>query len=119
MYCSVKFLSPIVTGALPLPGCAEACEPVEVELLSSEPQAASESASAAASSAAMLRNQVRVVTGSSSCEGSGKCRLRGDPARGVGLQFGEVEARAQGPRGHQSLQAGEEGVDDEREHRDA
>src|SRR4051812_44120349 len=98
MYCSVKFLSPMVTGGLPLPGCAEDCEPVDDELLSSEPQAASDKASAAASRAAMLRNQVRVVTRSSSL-GSGERRLGSDPARGVGLQFGVVHAWAQGPRG--------------------
>src|SRR3954447_10570248 len=64
MYCSVKFLSPMVTGGLPLPGCADDWPPVDVLLLSLEPQAANERASAAASNAAMLRNQVRDVIGS-------------------------------------------------------
>src|SRR5947209_7980142 len=62
MYCSVKFLSPMVTAGLPLPGAADDCEPVDDLLLLLEPHAANDSASAAAISAAMLRNQVRVVT---------------------------------------------------------
>src|SRR4051812_33081485 len=63
MYCSVKFLSPIVTAGLPLPGSDAVVEPVEPPppLLLSLPHAAADNASAAAISAAMLRNQVRVV----------------------------------------------------------
>src|SRR4051794_31558898 len=109
MYCSVKFLSPIVTAGLPLPGCEDcaAVEDVVLSLSSDEPQAASDSASAAAISAAMLRNQVRDVMGFL----LGKRRLGGHPASGVGLQFGVVHAGAQATRGHQALGAGEEGVD--------
>src|SRR5690348_4268980 len=103
MYCSVKFLSPIVTGGLPLPGCAAAVAVVD-DLLSLDPQAASERASAAASRAAMLRNQVRVVTGSSSYEWWGQCRLGREPAGGIGWQFGVGEAGAQRPWGDESLQ---------------
>src|SRR3954452_18759672 len=120
MYCSVKFLSPIVTDGLPLPGCDDACEPVDVEPPpSSEPHAASERASAAAIRAAMLRNQVRVVTGSSSWGWLRERRLRGHPAGGVGLQFGVVHASAQATGGHQPLEAGEERIDGERQHGDA
>src|SRR5690242_7290374 len=98
MYCSVKFLSPSVTAGLPLPGCDD--EPDALVLLDvldllELPQAASESASAAAMSAGIALCHVRVVTVSSSWVGcSGKSGLRrGAASGGVRLQLGVVDAR--------------------------
>src|SRR5512132_4054890 len=61
MYCSVKFLSPIVTAGLPFPGRSDAAgvddEPAEDDVLLSLllPQAVSAMASATASNAASGR----------------------------------------------------------------
>src|SRR3954462_10145461 len=105
MYCSVKFLSPIVTAGLPLPGWSELDElPPELLLpLSSEPHAASPRQ--AASSTARMRG----------------CRLTGVSLSGggFGLQGGVVDAGAQPAGGHQPLEAGEDEVDEQGEDRDA
>src|SRR3954451_25027181 len=98
MYCSVKFLSPIVTGGLPLPGWSELDEPDVLPPLSLEPQAASPRQ--AASSTARMRG-LR-ITWSVSLSGGG-----------FGLQSGVVDAGAQPAGGHQALEAGEDAVVDQ------
>src|SRR5437773_6453164 len=119
MYCSVKFLSPIVMGGLPLPGWSELAEPPEEVLLSLlEPHAVSASARATASRAARPRVQVRCVTVVPPEEwGSVGGPRHG--LRGLGLNSGVVDTGTQPARRHQPLQAGEQDVDREGEHCDA
>src|SRR4051812_15736572 len=104
MYCSVKFLSPIVTAGFPLPGWSDDDEP-PLDELSSEPHAANVKAMArATASADRPRVHVRLVKRSSSRgSGNGHGRAR-DGLRGLGLDCCVVDAGAQRARGDEPLE---------------
>src|SRR4051812_41149994 len=95
MYCSVKFLSPSVTGGLPFPGCADAFVPPDVELsfLSLLPQAATAAASTSASIALVSeRTPIRLMVLPPSPAASGRLDYRSHFWRAAPQPGGRHEA---------------------------
>src|SRR3954470_14480328 len=108
MYCSVKFLSPIVTAGLPLPGCPDGAELALVldSFLSLDPQAATAAASTSAiTTLVSVRTLIQLIRLPPSSAGSSCVDNRSNRGR-----------RPAQPRGcHEPLNQGEHALHQQRE----